>query len=332
MLRKWIVSFLLIGISTLSFATTTESIPPRPTKAINAFIHQTAKKYNFNKKQLTLILSKAKYDPKVIQWITYPFEKKPWDFYRQFFIKPERIENGVKYWKENKKLLTEIASHYHVDPSVIVAIIGIESDYGTKVGKYGVLDALVTLSFYYPKRQAFFKSELTQFLLLTRHEKLNPETLKGSYAGALGIPQFMPSTYRYYGVDYSKNSSIDLFTNHADAIASIANYLSKSGWKNGAPIAVKAKTPKKVPARLISKTGIPRYTLSQFKHHRITPIAMKPKQLKAALIKMQNTDSVEYWLVFRNFRAIMKYNPRTTYALAVFELSRAIKKDYEKNI
>lgn len=338
MLKKWIFFLLLIGLSNFTLATTSESIenattiPPRPTQAINQFVNQVAKKYQFNRKQLASIMAQAKYDPMVVHWMTHPFEKKPWDFYRRFFVKPERIENGVKYWKAHKKILNDVASRYHVDPSVIVAIIGIESSYGTKAGKYSVLDALVTLSFYYPKRQPFFKSELTHFLLLTRHEKLNPLALKGSYAGALGIPQFMPSTYRHYGVDYSKNNSINLFTNHSDTIASIANYLSKSGWKRGGPIAVMAKTPQKVPTRLISKTGIPKYTLSQFRHHRITPVKKESKNLKAALIKMQNTDSVEYWLVFRNFRAIMKYNPRTTYALAVFELSQAIKKNYEKNV
>ncbi|MCB1827583.1 MAG: lytic murein transglycosylase, partial [Coxiellaceae bacterium] len=206
MLRKTLYLIILIG--TLSFSLVakaedkpkTETIPPRATKAINAYVDELVQKYKFNKTNLTKIMAQASYDPKVIHWITHPFEKKPWNFYRSFFVRQDRIDNGVKYWLQHKKLFNKIQKEYGVDPSVIIAIIGIESFFGEHAGTYNELNALTTLSFYYPKRSKFFRSELTEFLRLTRHEKLNPLLLKGSYAGALGIPQFMPSSYRNYGV------------------------------------------------------------------------------------------------------------------------------------
>ena len=219
---------------------------------------------------------------------------------------------------------------YHLKLLSLLSVL--ESRFGQHVGTHNELNALTTLSFYYPKRAKFFKSELTHFLLLTRHEKLNPTVLQGSYAGALGIPQFMPSSYRHYGINYSKNHTVDLFTNHADAIASVANYLNQAGWIQNQPIAIPAKNSGKIRKSLISETATPKYTIEQFRRYRVYPVKKQPKQLKAALIAMQNTDSREYWLVFQNFHAIMRYNPRTTYALAVFELSCAIKEAYEQQL
>lgn len=310
--------------------TSPETTPPRPTKAINLYIDRLVQQHHFNKKQLTDLIKRAKYNPNIIHSITHPFEKKPWNFYRRYFVRPDRIKNGIHYWETHKKILNDIKNQYGIPPSIVIAIIGIESFFGEKSGTYNELNALTTLSFYYPKRQKFFQSELTHFLLLARQEKLDPTQLKGSYAGALGIPQFMPSSYRYYGVGYSKKQSVNLFTNHGDAIASIGNYLAKSGWTSGQPIAIPAKITGKSFQSFISKTAKPKYTLAKLRRHHIRPIKKEPKHLKAALIAMKNTNSTEYWLVFQNFHAIMKYNPRTTYALAVYELSQAIKKAHEK--
>ena len=340
MIKKIIYTFVLLGTLHLTFSAQAEPVmksgatPPRPTKAINQYINQMVTNYHFNKEKLTKIMDQAQYDPQVIHSITHPFEKKPWNFYRKFFVSQERIDNGVAYWQKHRATLKNVKKYYGVPPNVIVSIIGIESFYGQHAGNYNELNALTTLSFYYPKRNKFFQSELTQYLLLTQHEKLNSLVLKGSYAGALGIPQFMPSSYRRYGVDYSKNQSVNLFTNHFDTIASIANYLKQAGWRPGKPVAVPAVIPgnKAPPKKLISKTAIPKHTLTQLRYDHIRPIKKMPSHLKAALIAMQNTDSTEYWLVFSNFHAIMKYNPRTTYALAVFELSNAINKAYEQDL
>jgi len=334
MIRRFIYTIIAISLTLSVEAKSNHEknpiIPPRPAQAIKQYIHHMVEKYQFNKTTLTKIINQAAYDPNVIYWIKHPFEKKPWNFYRHFFLRQDRIDKGVTYWKAHKKILEDAKAHYNIPPSIIIAIIGIESYFGQQAGRYNALNALVTLSFYYPKRAQFFKSELTNFLLLTRHEKLNPLILKGSYAGALGIPQFMPSSYRNYGVDYSKNHSIDLFTNHADVIASIANYLSQAGWIPQNPIATPAKLLGKIPQQAFSETAKPLYTLKQLHSYHIEPVTKEPSQLKAALIAMHNSDSIEYWLVFPNFYAIMRYNPRTTYALAVFELSRAIEATYDR--
>lgn len=337
MLKKTrlLTALLSVALTTLTAyasdpATTQEAKEPaRPAKAINEYIDYMVNTHHFKRAEITDIMNKAHYSSAVIFKITHPFEKKPWNFYRNYFLRADRIENGVKYWEKHQAILSKVSKEYGVPASVIIAIIGVESYYGEHAGGHNELDALTTLSFYYPKRSKFFKSELTHFLLLTKHEKLDPTTLQGSYAGALGIPQFMPSSYRNYGVDYSKNASIDLFTNHHDAIASIANYLKKSGWQAGKPIATPAITGKITPAAtLISSTGRTKYPLSRLEKNGIKPATKIKNNPKAALIEMQNTDSNEYWIVFQNFRAIMSYNPRTTYALAVTELSKAIETAY----
>jgi len=324
------ILFPLLFLFSITVLANNTKIPPRPTKKINAFIQHMVKKYNFNRKELTALMQHAKYNPKVIRSITYPFEKKPWNFYRRFFLTKERIEGGAKYWEQHLKTLNAVKKEYGVNPAVIIAIIAIESKFGKHAGTYNELSALSTLAFYYPKRSKFFKKELIHFLLLTRKEKLPTLEIRGSYAGALGIPQFMPSSYRHYAVDYTKNQSIDLMKNHDDAIASIANYLKRSGWKLNQPVAVPAKISGKVPQQLISKKAIPNYTIKQLEQHKVFPAETESANRKAALIAMQNTDSSEYWIVFRNFRAIMKYNPRTTYSMAVYELSRAIKQAYDR--
>jgi len=275
-------------------------------------------------------MKKTEYDSKVIESIMRPFEKRPWNFYRSFFLSKERIEGGAKYWKTHLKTLNAVEKRYGVPPNIIIAIIGIESKFGTHTGKHNELNALSTLAFYYPPRSKFFKKELEHYLLLTRREKLSPLEIQGSYAGALGIPQFMPSSYRYYGVDYSKNRSIDLLNDHNDAIASVGNYLKRSGWRRNQSIAVPAKILGKVPENMISDKVHLKHTIAQLEKHNVYPLEKEPRTRRATLIAMHSTDSTEYWIVFRNFRAIMKYNPSTTYSLAIYELSNAIKKAYEQ--
>jgi len=333
-IHLFIIANTLIITSVAAAIPAVPSEPVRPTAAINQFIAQMVKENGFSKEELVKLLTTTPYNQEVINRITHPFEKKPWDFYRNFFVRPDLITNGVKYWQQHKKVLMDVSQRYGVPASIIVAIIGIESYFGKHSGAYNELEALMTLSFYYPKRQKFFQAQLKHFLLLTRSEGFSPSKLKGSYAGALGIPQFMPSSYRCYGVDYSNNHSINLFTNHDDAIASVGNYLKKAGWVRGQVVAVPAKIPAEIPQNLLSTTARPNYSLTKFKSYHVLPAEKLPKQsqknFKAALIAMKSDQSIEYWLVSQNFHAIMRYNPRIVYALAVFELSRSVKNAYEQ--
>ncbi len=322
-LNKFIGLFLIIWAS-MTFA----AHPVPQPLSVEEFINQMVADHNFKRNDLVSLFEQTEYIPEVINRINAPLEKKPWDYYKNFFLTPERINGGVKYWRQHKETLAKAAQQYGVSPEVIVAIIGIETKYGEETGKFPELGTLATLSFRYPKRGMFFQNELKNYLLLTREYQLPPSLLKGSYAGALGIPQFMPSAYRKYAVSYDGNSDVNLLTNHEDAIASIAYYLRKSGWQANQPVAVPAKIDGKMDRWLVSNDARPIYQLKKLEKLGVRsslPISANPK---SALIAMHNSDGDEYWLTFQNFYAIMAYNPRTTYAMAIFQLSEAIKKNY----
>lgn len=328
-----LINRLLIGLLSLTSAlagptpSKHSSEPPRPDQAIARFIQQYAAAQGLEPEAMANTLNKAHYNQSVIDKITHPFEKKPWDFYKRHFITPDRIAHGLIYWQTHEKMLAAIEAKYGVPASIIVAIMGVETHYGEVTGNTNELDALTTLAFYYPPRQAFFQSELAAFLKLAQRERWDPTQLKGSYAGALGMPQFMPSSYLHYGVDWDQTGMINLLTNHDDATASIAYFLKEAGWQTKAPIAspITYNKPTPISASWISRDAKPTLPLYRYVHIGIEPthrhIAFDEP---AALIQMNNTNGVEYWLTFHNFKAIMRYNPRTTYALAVYLLSEAI--------
>lgn len=298
--------------------------------AMQQFINHMVDQYQFNRAQLNYFMSQADILPVVVHSVEKPMETAvTWDKYRQFFLSPERISGGVNYWQQHQKTLATAQKQYGVDPSVIVAIIGVETLYGSEKERYQVLGALTTLAFYHQARSAFFEKELEQFFLLTRQFQLPVLSLRGSYAGAMGIPQFMPSSYRRFAVSYTNNPHIDLLNNHDDAIMSIANYLYRSGWQANQPVALPAQiTHNNPPEWLISKTANSDYRMATLAKFGVTSFEKLSPAQKTALIAMQDTRNREYWLVFPNFSAIMSYNPRTSYALAVYQLSQIIRNQY----
>ena len=300
-------------------------------KPINDFINHMVNYYHFDRDQLNSIMSQAEIIPPVIHSIEKPTEIEPWDFYRHIFLTQARISQGAAYWRLHQKVLKEAERIYGVDPSIIVAIIGVESMYGQEKEHYQELGALATLAFYHQARSTFFEKELEQYFLLAREYHFSPLVLRGSYAGALGIPQFMPDSYRSFAVSLLHQPQINLLTNHDDAILSIANFLSrKGGWIPSQPIASPVRMNSHIPpAWLVSASANPTYPIQLFNKYGITAQNKLSKNQKTALIAMHNTHNDEYWLVFPNFHAIMSYNPRTTYALAVYQLSRAIQEAYE---
>ncbi len=333
---KIISSFAFILFFTGANATTqkTDKTYLPINKDVKQFITEMVKQYQFDQKKLTAILQKAHYLPNVIQSMERPLEKKPWDFYRRFFVRDKYIKPGITYRQKHQQQLDMVYKKYGVDRNIIVAIIGVESFYGTHAGGYQEIGALSTLAFHYPKRQQFFRKELKHYLLLARENKLPVLELKGSYAGALGIPQFMPSSYRHYGVEFNaqlkKSKQVNLLDNHADAMASIGNYLKRSGWQRNQPIAVRAYVRGKIPNKIISNNGKPKYTIAQLAKYGVRPaIKIAPKR-RVALMKFTSPGSTEYWIVFKNFYAIMQYNRSPLYALAVTELSKKIKHGYQQ--
>ncbi|OGO91462.1 MAG: lytic murein transglycosylase B [Coxiella sp. RIFCSPHIGHO2_12_FULL_42_15] len=327
---------LLLGLFALFFlvfnvGATTETTPlPQP---IQQFIKSVHQQYHFNETELTALFRQTHIDQNLIEKMNHPYEEKQWPEYRKFFITQQRIDNGNAFWRQHQSILQQAEKKYGVPAHLIVAIIGIETGYGQHIGNYPVLDTLTTLSFYYPRREQFFRHELTEYLLLTREQKLKPLQLKGSYAGAIGIPQFMPSTYRHYAVDFSNQGSADLVNDTNDAIFSIANYLSKMGWKKQQPIAAELNTSVEIDSALISDSAKPMHSIKTWQHKGVpVPTSETNLKLKAAIIKLasESPKNNDYWLTYPNFRTIMLYNPRIHYAMAVYQLSEAIKNAYQQ--
>lgn len=293
---------------------------------VQAFIQMMVKKHHFKKQELETLFSEVKVRPQVIRSLNKPLEKASWKTYKQVFINPGHIEGGVKFWNKYAKDLRRAEQTYGVPASIIVATIGVETKYGKNKGEYRVIDALANIAFSSSSRSAFFKSELEEFLLLTREQHANPLTVLGSYAGAIGQPQFMPSSYRYYAVNFSKSGKIDLVNNEVDVIGSIANYYKKHGWTTHSPVATPASFVDGLYDRnMRTHTLNKSLTLAQMAKYDVVPSTpIKDEQLKAKLIELQSKNSREYWLTFHNFDVIKRYNPSDLYAMAVYQLSAAI--------
>ncbi|MFZ4077603.1 MAG: lytic murein transglycosylase B, partial [Legionellaceae bacterium] len=200
-------------------------------KDVQAFIQSMVDQHGFKRDQLVSVFREAQYQPKIIESMDRPYEKKTWTVYKSLFLTPERVEAGLEFWRDNKETLARAEKVFGVPAPVIVAIIGVETLYGKHQGTYRVLDALTTLAFNYPKRAEFFTKELKEYLLLCRDHHVSPAQYMGSYAGAMGKPQFMPSSYRFYAVDFSGNQRPNLMSNDEDVIGSVANYFHQHGWK-----------------------------------------------------------------------------------------------------
>jgi membrane-bound lytic murein transglycosylase B len=308
-------SFLLFG-----FVLATASIP---TNDIDSFKKELVEKFKFKATEVDHALKNAKFNEKIINTMNTPYEDKSYTDYRRLFITPKRISEGQEFYKQNKSYLNKISKQYGVAPEIIVAIIGIESNYGKRTTHYSTLDSLYTLAFYYPKRAKFFRYELTQFLILCRELGRTPESVYGSYAGALGIPQFMPSSYRHYALSTINPHKPNLFDNKLDAMASIGNYLNHFGWVIGQTPAVMLDLTNRNGKRVeFGKV----YTAAELKTKGITPKATLGDKEKGKLLQIdEDTASPTTWMGLANFDVIKKYNKSNLYALAVTELAEGIK-------
>lgn len=293
---------------------------------VQAFIHTMVSKHHFKKTELQKLFSEVKIRPQIIASLNAPLEKKPWHFYQRLFVSDWRVKNGLKFWKQHEAALTRAEKEYGVPASIIVATIGVETKYGQRIGDYRVIDSLSNIAFSRSPRAKFFRSELTEFLLLAREQRLNPLKVMGSYAGAIGQPQFMPSSYRRYAVNFSKSGKTDLVGNQVDVIGSVANYYSKHGWQSHTPVAAKALMIGHRYLYLVKKAEIPKYMrVGELTRYGIVPEnKMTSDELKAKVIELQNYYNKEYWLGFHNFEVIRRYNASDLYAMAVYQLSNFI--------
>lgn len=299
---------------------------------VRNFVASMVKKHGFSKKSLLKSFRKVEINQKIINAITRPAEAKPWHKYRPIFITEKRIEGGVEFWKKHDATLSRAYKEYGVDPEIIVAIIGVESLYGKHKGRYSVLESLSTLAFNYPKRSKFFKSELEHFLLLAREEKMDPLKLKGSYAGAMGKPQFISSSFRNYAVDFDNDGKRDLWDNSVDVIGSVANYFARHKWRKDQPVAAKATVNGKGYKKLVKKGIRPRTKLGDMLKKGISIEEDFPRDEKAALIELELKKGLEHWVGMNNFYVITRYNHSELYAMAVYQLSKAIKERREVSV
>lgn len=291
---------------------------------VQAFIKKMIQQHQFSKKELHQWFAAIRPRADIIASISSPAEAKPWHVYRKIFITEKRIAGGVKFWTTHRKLLQRAEQKTGVPARIIVAILGVETLYNTYKGRHDVLESLATLSFDYPKRSKFFRSELEQFLLLAREEKVDPLSLKGSYAGAMGGPQFISSSFRHYAVDFDEDGKRDIWNNPADMIGSIANYFKVHGWRQGQAITFKTSV-KGTAFQPVLKKGIkPFFSIEQIKKMGINIGTYSKTKDKAALIKLEQKDSIEYWLGLQNFYVITRYNHSPLYAMAVYQLSEKL--------
>lgn len=280
----------------------------------------------FTREQLEQWFESANIKDSVVQAMRRPAERLKWHQYLPLFIGDETIKNGVKFIAENKKAFDRAEGEFGVPAHVIAAIIGVETRYGKVTGKHRIIDSLSSLVVGYPRRSEFFASELRAFLLLAREENLNPVELKGSYAGAMGIPQFIASSYRSYAIDFDDDGIRDLIGNRSDAIGSVANYLAKAGWKPEEPVVSEAElNPAIDPETLVNKGRKGDFQLDKLLEAGVTLSEPAATTAKVGLIGLDAADGRIYRVGFNNFFAIMRYNPSQLYAMAVYELSRAIK-------
>ncbi|WP_416305080.1 lytic murein transglycosylase B [Neptunicella sp. SCSIO 80796] len=300
--------------------------------AQQTFVDRMVSKHQFDAAQLTELLQTTHKQQTIIDAIQRPWEAKPWYQYYPIFLTEKRRNDGVEFWLKHAEALQKAEQQSGVPAEIIVAILGVESNFGTHQGNHSVLDSLYTLGFHYPARAKFFTSELEQFLLLCREEKFDPRLIQGSYAGAMGWGQFIASSYRHYAVDFDQDSIRDLLNNPEDAIGSVANYFQKNGWKKGQPVAFKAKLTNSDVESLLSKNLKPEHQWQQVQRRGISIDGSLDNHTPVKLLQFDLSQGHEYWVGLNNFYTITRYNHSPLYAMAVYQLSQQIKQQRQQQI
>jgi len=288
------------------------------------FADEVARQGGLDRDEIFDTVSKARYQQSVIDAISRPAEAKAWKDYRPIFVTQRRIDDGVAFLHANAALLKRVESEFGVPAPLIVTIVGVETNYGRITGRYRVLDSLATLAFAYPPRQEFFRSELKQLFLL--HGAAFPypiDSLMGSYAGAMGWGQFMPSSIANFARDYDRDGKVDLWNSPPDIVASVANYFAAHGWQKGGPVALRADVD--ADAHALTPAGLePAYPLHQLTEWGYRTNEKLDPMTPATLIFLDGEQGREVWITFENFYAISRYNRSPLYSLAVYQLSQAI--------
>lgn len=314
------IALLLMLIAPLALAKT-------PDQLRDEFITEQVERHGFSRDELRRTLAQAQTRQPILDAIARPAEKRlNWTAYREIFVTPSRIQGGVNFWRLHAETLDRAEREYGVPPEIIVAVLGVETRYGAYTGGHRVLDALHTLGFHYPRRGEFFRAQLSHFLRFAREEDIPPTMPTGSYAGAMGMPQFMPDSFRDYAVDFDGDGRRDIWNDPVDVIGSVANYfVEKGGWRRGGAVTfpvdgvddrhqglIDAGARPSLPANRLTGAGL------------AIPGEIAPDET-VSLMAFETDNGAEHWIGLHNFYAIMRYNPRTKYAMAVYQLAEAIR-------
>lgn len=299
---------------------------------VRAFIDEMSAKHDFSGDELAQLFRQAAFRQDIIDAMTRPAERRPWHSYRPIFLTERRIEGGVEFWREHEDILQRAQERFGVPPEFITAIIGVETSYGRNTGRHRVLDSLATLAFDYPPRSSFFRGELEQYLILAREEHFDPLTLTGSYAGAMGKPQFIPSSYRHYAIDFDGDGQRDLFDNTADIIGSVANYFKAHFWVPGAPVVGAASVRGEAYRTLLERGIKPHTPVRDLAGFGIDLKDALPPDALASLVELEGSNGQEYWVALDNFYVITRYNRSSLYAMAVYQLAQEIRARHDATL
>ena len=331
--RRWLAIAALLCVLQSPAIAAVQSFEGNPD--VDAFIAQLVDEQQFDRAQLERWFRQGRMQYGVLAAIARPATARPWYEFRAAAVTPAQIRAGVEYWRLHTRALARATAEYGVPEEIIVATIGIETAYGRKLGKGRVFDALATLAFAYPPRAALFRSELTELLLLARETRTNPLRYKGSYAGALGVPQFLPSSYRRYAVDFDGDGRRNLW-NDADAIGSIGNYYKAFGWAAGqavlVPIERSGEPPGEAFRQLLERGIQPQTSVAEFRRAGVSVAGLADDEALASAFAAETEGGTAYWLGFNNFYVITRYNRSINYALAVHDLAVELRQAWEARI
>lgn len=335
MTHRWLLSLpLLPGLLLWLLSNTSAANNYTQHPQFSDFLDEVVSEGIYPKEQLITLMQSTTRNESILKAIARPAEKTlTWAEYRKIFLTEDRINQGVEFYRQHKDTFAKASKTTGVPEEMILAILGVETRYGKHRGSYRVVDALATLGFDYPPRAKFFRKQLKEFLFLEQEAGIDLSTAKGSYAGAMGYPQFIPSSYRHYAVDFDGDKKIDLIDNPADAIGSIANYLKVHGWRPNEPITTPARylkngTSDKSNAALtaaLNQSLKPKHTVKELSDLGLIPDLTVPASEKATAMRLQGDNGDEYWLGLRNFYVITRYNHSRLYAMAAYQLSQALK-------
>ncbi len=319
---------LIVAMSSLWSALSLGAQTYGDNEAAQAVIDELVAEEGFDRENLQALFAQTEKKDSILQAMSRPAEKtKPWYGYREIFVTDKREQQGVDFYREHRDTLRRAEEETGVPAEIIVSIIGVETYYGRITGSYRVMDALSTLAFDYPRRSEFFTKELKHFLILTREQGKDPLSLKGSYAGAMGYGQFMPSSYRSYAIDFDGDEKTDIWNNPVDAIGSVANYFKAHGWRPGEQVIAAAAVSGEVDDEWFVRSRAdlkPRYTIAEFAAAGISSDDDLDPEADAVAMDFELEDGMEYWLGLHNFYVITRYNHSAMYAMSVYQLSQRI--------